>query len=209
MTEDRLYVYGVVEDVSLDLELDAVDGGTRVYTVDDRSLAAVVSEVDDVEPERTEENLRRHDDVLRSVMEYGDGVTVIPMQFGMVFEGERPLKNVLRHARPALTRALRETDGRVELGVKVLAGEGANGDRDGVREAVTAELDPLSVGATDGEAFSDRLVLNRSYLVEREDREAFDQAVGRIQDRYDDYAVHYSGPWAPYSFVDVEIGVRG
>jgi len=51
-------------------------------------------------------------------------------------------------------------------------------------------------------------VLNRSYLVEREDREAFDDAVARIRDAHEEVTVQYTGPWAPYNFVDIEIGVE-
>ncbi len=50
-------------------------------------------------------------------------------------------------------------------------------------------------------------MLNRSYLVDREDREAFDEAIARLEDE-DDLVVRYTGPFAPYSFVDVTIGAQ-
>jgi hypothetical protein len=208
MSGDKRYVYGVMESEPLDLEVDGVCGTTSVSTVEHRRHAAVVADVDTLDPERTEENVRAHDQVLREVMMHGEGRTVVPMQFGMVFENDRALKNVLRSGRRAFTKALREADGMIELGVKVVAGEDGAVDADAIREDVEAELDPLSVRVSDDDQFSDRLVLNRSYLVEREDREAFDDAVARIRDAHEDVTVQYTGPWAPYNFVDIEIGVE-
>ena len=208
MSGDKRYVYGVIEAEPLDLEVDGVCGTTSVSTVEHQKHAAVVSDVDTLDPERTDDNVRAHDEVLRAVMTHGEGRTVVPMQFGMVFENDRALKNVLRSGRRAFTKALREVDGMIELGVKVVADEDAIVDADEIREAVEAELEPLSVRVSEGDRFSDRLVLNRSYLVERSDREAFDDAVDRIRRANEGVTVQYTGPWAPYNFVDIEIGVE-
>lgn len=56
--------------------------------------------------------------------------------------------------------------------------------------------------------FSELLVVNRSFLVERDEREAFDQAVGDFQEEYEGLIVHYTGPWPPYNFVDIKIGAQ-
>lgn len=209
MSGDKRYVYGVIEAEPLDLDVDGVGGTTSVSTVEHRKHAAVVGDVDTLDPERSDENVQAHDEVLRTVMTHGEGRTVVPMQFGMVFENDRALKNVLRSGRRAFTKALREANGMVELGVKVVADEDEVVDADGIREAVETELGPLSVRVSEGDRFSDRLVLNRSYLVERSDREAFDEAVDRIRDAHEGVTVQYTGPWAPYNFVDIEIGVEG
>lgn len=209
MTGDRRYVYGVIEDESLDLDVDAVGDASTVTTVAHRKHAAVVSDIDTMEPEQSDENVKRHNEVLRAVMNHGDGRTVVPMRFGMVFKNDRALKNVLRNGRRAFTKALQETEGMVELGVKVVAPAEGSPDPEGIQETVDAELDPPSVEATEDERFSDRLLLNRSYLVERADRPAFDDAVDRVEDTHEDVTVQYTGPWPPYSFVDIEIGVEG
>ncbi|WP_276254239.1 GvpL/GvpF family gas vesicle protein [Halomontanus rarus] len=203
------YVYGVVKaDDDLEFETDAVAGADRVYTVSHRRLAAVVSDIEETEPEQTDEDAQRHDDVLREIMEYGDGRTVVPMRFGMVFENERALKNVLRGARPAFRRAMNDIEGTVELGLKLVREEDADVDGEAIEATVADELEPLSVESTESDLFSDRLVLNRSYLVERVDREAFDEAIARFEDEHDDLLVQYTGPFAPYSFVDVHIGAQ-
>ncbi|MCU4739927.1 GvpL/GvpF family gas vesicle protein [Halobacteria archaeon AArc-m2/3/4] len=203
------YVYGVIRaSDDLEFETDAVAGADRIYTVSHRRLAAVVSDIEETEPEQTDEDAQRHDDVLREIMEYGDGRTIVPMRFGMVFENERALKNVLRGARPAFRRTVNDIEGTVELGLKLVREEDADVDREAIEAAVADELEPLAVDSTESDLFSDRLVLNRSYLVESEDREAFDEAIARFEDVHDDLLVQYTGPFAPYSFVDVHIGAQ-
>ena len=207
MGDEKLYVYGVTDEPLEPFEADGVAGATDVYSIEHRSMVAIVSDVDTLEPEESEENVRAHDEVLQSVATGGEGRTVVPMQFGMVFEGKRPLKNVLRNSRVAFTSALRGVEGCVEVGLKVVAPEEESVDEEAIREAVGDELEPLAEGVDRGEKFSDRLVLNRSYLVAEDDREAFDAAVGELEERFDEVTFQYSGPWAPYSFVDIEIGV--
>lgn len=203
------YVYGVVRgDDAVAFETDAVDGADEVYPISHRRLAAIVSDVETTDPERTDENATRHDDVLREYMQYDGGRTVVPMQFGMVFESDRALKNVLRGGRPAFRRAMDDIDGAVELGLKVVRDADETVDRDAVRQAVADELAPIATDSVDNGLFSDRLVLNRSYLVDRDDREAFDEAVVRLEDAHDELTFRYTGPFAPFSFVDIQIGAQ-
>ncbi|SDJ62624.1 GvpL/GvpF family gas vesicle protein [Natronorubrum texcoconense] len=202
------YVYGVMNDDPVEFETDAVGGADRVYTVSHRRLNAVVSDIDTTSPEETDEDAQRHDDVLREIMERDGGRAIVPMQFGMAFESDRALKNVLRGARPAFRRALNDVEGRIELGVKIVREEDAEVDDDAVEEAVADKLESIAAQSVPNDLFSDRLVLNRSYLVEREDREAFDDAVAELEEQYDDLMFRYTGPFAPYSFVDVKIGAQ-
>lgn len=203
--DDSLYVYGVIENEDLDLEIKGVNGADRAYTVDYQSLSAVVSDIDTVEPDRSDENVKRHDEVLQTILEHDGGRTIVPMSFGMGFKNERTLKNLLRNARPVFTRTLREIDGMIELGLKVLTEADASVDAEEITADVEERLDPISVNVVENELFSDRLVINRSYLVERADREAFNEAVGAFEDAHDGLLVQYTGPWAPYNFVDIEI----
>lgn len=205
MTDDALYVYGVIENEDLDIGIDGVNGAERAYTVGYQSLSAVVSDIDTVEPERSDENVKRHDEVLQTILEYDGGRTIVPMSFGMGFKNERTLKNVLRNARPVFSRTLREIDGMVELGLKALTEEDADVDPEEIAAEADERFDRISVNVVENELFSDRLVINRSYLVERDDREAFNEAVGEFEDDHEELLVQYTGPWAPYNFVDIEI----
>lgn len=208
MAQSHLYAYGVVNDEGdLDLEVDGVGGANRAYLVSHGPLAAVVTDIDTMDPERSDENVRAHDEVLQAVLVEGER-TVVPMQFGMTFKHGRALKSVLRGGRRAFTKALREIEGTVEVGVKLVVEEDADVD-EAVGEGVLERLREVSIDDVDNGLFSDRLVFNRSFLVERENREAFDEAVGEIDEEYgDEFTVQYTGPWAPYSFVDIEIGAK-
>lgn len=201
----HLYAYGVIEAEDLELDIEGVEGESPVQTVTFRTLSAVVTPIDDVDVERTDENTRAHDEVLREVMMEGDGRTVVPMQFGMAFKSARTLKSVMRGGRRAFRKALMDVDGKVELGVKVV------GSEDGAltREDVAADISERLVAVSDQEAendlYSERLLFNRSYLLDRDSQEAFGEAVSELEDDYPDATVQYTGPWAPYNFVDVEI----
>ncbi|WP_227373852.1 GvpL/GvpF family gas vesicle protein [Haladaptatus halobius] len=207
MSSNR-YVYGVIEQNEFEFDADAVGDADRVYTVNYRTLSAVVSDIDTTDPERTDEDSKAHDEVLRRVLERDDVDAVVPMQFGMAFKDNRTLKTVLRGARRAFTKALREVDGHVELGVKLVANEDANLPREEIRDDVGGRLSEITAGETDDDLFSDRLVLNRSYLVAQDDREAFGEVVDDVREEYGDLTVQYTGPWAPYNFVDIEIGAQ-
>lgn len=203
----NLYAYGVIQQADLEIDVDGVGGADRVYTVDYRSLSAVVSDIDTTEPEQTDEAVTRHNEVLQTVLEHDGGRTVVPMGFGMAFKNARTLKSVVRGARQAFRKALNDTEGTVELGLKLVATDDTV-DATAVRDTVTEQLADLAVESTDDDLFSDRLVINRSYLVERDQRDAFDDAVDDIETTYEDLTVQYTGPWAPYNFVDIRISAE-
>ena len=207
---ENLYAYGVVEDTDFEIDVDGVAGATRAYTVSHGPLAAVVTDIDTMDPELSDENARAHDDVLQTVLLDAGGRTVVPMQFGSVFKNGRALKNVLRGGRRAFTKALREIDGYLEFGVKLVADEDATIDADAIEADAAERFGAASVSEATNDQFSDRLVMNRSYLVDRDERIAFDEAVDAVTDEYGDVlTVQYTGPWPPYNFVDIEIGAQG
>ncbi|MEF8772191.1 MAG: GvpL/GvpF family gas vesicle protein [Halodesulfurarchaeum sp.] len=205
----NVYAYGIIEQEDLELVVEAVAGASRVYTVDYKTLSAVVSPIDTKDPERTDKDVNRHNEVLRTVMEHGDGRTVVPMSFGMAFKNERTLKGVMRGARRAFRKALNDIEGTVELGVKLIASDSADLNGEAIRDDVGDRLGPHYVSETDNDLFSERLLLNKSYLVERDGRDAFDDAIDKIEAEYEDVlTVQYTGPWAPYNFVDIHIGAN-
>jgi hypothetical protein len=210
MSDDNsnLYVYGITEQTDIELNIDGVGGASTLQTVDYRSLTALTADIDTTDPERTDEAVAAHDDVLRTVIERDDIRTVVPMGFGMAFKNARTLKGVMRGARRALRKALNDVEGCVELGVKLVDPADGETDPDELRSRLENDLDPLSAGQTDDDLFSDRLVANRSYLVEQGKRDAFDDAVEAIESDYDSVLVKYTGPWAPYNFVDIRIGAE-
>lgn len=205
----NVYTYGVIDQEDIELQTEGVAGAEQIYTVDYRSLSAVVSDIDTTDPERADEDVEAHNGVLQEVLEYDGGRTVVPMSFGMAFKNTRTLKGVLRGARRVLRSTLNEIDDTVELGVKVIKSGDETVPREKIQTDVTDRLSELSINETENDLFSDRLIINRSYLVAREHRDEFDAAVDDIEMGYDDaLTVQYTGPWAPYNFVDIHIGAE-
>lgn len=206
---ENLYTYGIIEQEDVELAVEGVAGADRIYTVDYKNLSAVVSDIDTTDPERTDEDVEAHNTVLQHVLEYDGGRTVVPMSFGMAFKSGRTLKSVLRGARRALRSTLNDIEGTVELGVKILAPADDTGPQEDIQANVTDQLTELSINETENDLFTDRLIINKSYLVDRDQRDALDNAIDEIETEYDnELIIKYTGPWPPYNFVDIHIGTE-
>lgn len=115
------YVYGIVrttEDRDYGcIGLEHAGGPGRVFTVQVRACAAVVSEYGaqgQVLPLR--KNLDPHYRVIREVMKEA---TIIPMTFGHVAKNEDEVVRLLRRNREEIHLELDRLDGKVEMSLKV------------------------------------------------------------------------------------------
>jgi hypothetical protein len=182
----------------------------EVYTVPYRDVAAVVSDSPLKDYEMTEDNTRRHEAVLRQVMEEH---AVVPVEFGTVIKNEKILKRLLTKAYGHAKECLKLVDNMVELGVKaVLEEDIVFVDPKKRKEYISNILESLNTRAKQAvtaDLFSDRLLLNASFLVNREKIDAFSTEVTQLQEKYPMLKMLYSGPWAPYNFVYIKIGTRG
>jgi len=182
----------------------------EVYTVPYRDIAAVVSDSPMKDYELTEDNIRRHEAVLRRVMEEH---TVVPVEFGTTIKNERILRRLMTKAYNTARECLKLVDNMVELGVKAVLNEDiVFVDPEKRKECVSDILASLNTRAKQtvmGELFSDRLILNASFLVNKEDIDAFSERVVELQEKYPMLRLLNSGPWAPYNFVYIKIGAEG
>lgn len=205
----NLYTYGIIEQEQLELDVEGVAGAERIYTVDYKNFSAVVSDIDTTEPDRTDEDVEAHNSVLQHVLEHDGGRTVVPMSFGMAFKNDRTLKGVLRSARRALRSTFNDIEGTFELGVKILAPADDTIPQEDIQATVTDQLTELSINETENDLFTDRLIVNKSYLLDRDQRDNFDAAIDEIEAEYnDELNIKYTGPWPPYNFVDIHIGAE-
>jgi len=182
----------------------------EVYTIPYRDVAAVVTDSPIKDYELTEDNTRKHEAVLRKVMEEH---TVVPAEFGTAIKNERILRRLLRKAYDPTRECLKLVDNMVELGVKAVLNEDIvfvdHGKR---KEYISDILGLLNIRARQvvtGDLFSERLFLNASFLVNKEDMNAFSNDVTNLQEKYPMLKLLYSGPWAPYNFVYIKIGAEG
>jgi hypothetical protein len=146
--------------------------------------------------------------------------TVLPMRFGSRVADEDALRRVLAEGAADYVAALARVAGRVELGVRALARNGApepvpppasgrdyvlaklRGDRRAEGEAAALHT-PLAALAADARRQpprgSDEL-LRGAYLVERPAVARFRATVERLQSAHPEAAILCTGPWPPYSF---------
>jgi gas vesicle protein GvpL/GvpF len=117
-TEGGKYVYCIIRhDRPKDYGEIGIGGGSRVYTVMHRDLAAVVSDTPLVLYDPTRENVLAHEFVNETVMRE---FTVIPMSFGTVFRSENDVSELLRSTYQAFSDVLDKMRDKIEFGLKVL-----------------------------------------------------------------------------------------
>ncbi len=200
---ERKYVYCIIPFNGAQLSLGSIGiGGADVYTINHGSVAAVVSDSPAEEYALTEENISAHNEVISQVMK---NHPVVPMAFGMVFKNEKTLGAVMGRAREEIKKALKTVEGKVELGVKVILPKGAELDQN-VFASEIKQLQEIASQSKLGRRFSERLILNAFYLVPNDKVDAFSEAVEKLQEKFSQLKIQYSGPWPPYNFTTMKIG---
>jgi len=92
--------------------------GSKVYTVSEGKLAAVISDVEIKEYPISRENTLTHQKVIEEVMKKYD---VLPISFGTVAESKEDVKEkILRQKRKEILNALEKIKGKVELNLKAV-----------------------------------------------------------------------------------------
>ena len=93
---------------------------------------------------------------------------------------------------------------RIRLGEMVAEEVNAKREQDG--QQLLARLEPLAVRVDVGDPIHERMALNASFLVERAQIEAFDQAVDALgAEQSDRMRFKYTGPLPPHSFVELSV----
>jgi len=214
--EEGKYVYGIVPFVDGGISFGnvGIENNGNVYAINYKDVAAVVSDASVKDYILAEDYIRTHEDVVRTVLK---DYSVVPAAFGQVFKNQKILRAVMRNAYKKLRECLKLVDDRIELGVKVILPKRVaesldEQKKEGFRkngEEIFALLNRRAENSVKGRLFSDRLALNASFLVDKENIEEFSEEVGRLSEEYGDLKIKYSGPWPPYSFVTIRIGPKG
>jgi len=207
--EEGRYVYCIIpwegSHSRLSLGNIGIEGSGEVYAIPCGDIAAVVSNAPFKEYVLTEDNVHTHNQVITLVAEE---YSVVPMAFGMVFKNEGILKGVLEKTRGDMRKALKEVEGKVELGVKVILPKGAEFDEDAFASEIKA-LRELAVQCKLGKRFSKRLILNAFYLVAKEKVEVFIGAAKELEEKFKQLKIQCTGPWPPFNFVTIKVGRGG
>lgn len=82
--------------------------------------------------------------------------------------------------------------------------------RDQASESVASHLEPVVAEVKANQPRSEKQILALSLLIARDAQDAFDAAVARAAEAFDDnYTFEISGPWPPQSFVDIRLDASG
>jgi Gas vesicle synthesis protein GvpL/GvpF len=208
--------------------------GAPLEGVGEGRLLAVISRHAELPDIGAVDALWAHEHVVERLMAER---TVLPVRFASRLTGEAALRHELAIRQDDLLAALDGVRGRVELAVRAMsatgpprrearrpaiAAEGRHSGREYVRaklalrdraEAAGAALHvPLAALAVAGTRRPGRVpceVLRASYLVERPVVAEFRALAQQLQSEYRDMAVLCTGPWPPYSFVEVAVSSWG
>lgn len=178
----------------------------EVYTLDYRDLAPVVSDVTYRDYAVDEQEVEVHRKVIEHVMQEH---SVIPVAYGMAFKSKKLLQIAMSAGYQAMQKAEQVVDGKVELGIKVFLPKDQENMSSTTREEVSSDfLQCLKAASADFKnlkLFSDRLVMNNAFLVDKNSIDNFSDQVGLLKEKYNSLMVQYSGPWPAYNFVDIHI----
>jgi hypothetical protein len=200
------YVYCIIKCPEEPISFGTIgfDGG-EVYTIAYRNFAPVVSDAPVKEYAANEEEVEVHKTIVSEVMKEH---SVLPVAYGMVFKNKKLLSVAMNAGNKAMKKALQAVDNKVELGVKVILPKDItswNGSISQCKNDFKETLNEIASDFKDLKLFSDRLLLNSAFLVEKDSMDHFSDAVGQLVAQYGDLRTQYSGPWPPYNFVDIHI----
>ena len=66
-----------------------------------------------------------------------------------------------------------------------------------------------AVSAKANDPSSEKMLLNASFLIDRDQEESFDQKVNEAHEKWKDKVeFNYSGPWPAYNFVNIRLKVE-
>lgn len=206
--EERKYVYCIIANTEKPASFGnkGIGNFSEVYTIPYKGISAVVSDTPLTDYQSTEENIKAHNEVATLVMKEH---TVIPMAFGMAFKDKEVLLSVLEKSYDAIKKSLALLDNKVELGIKIVLGkelmELLGEKKIQFASYIFESLKKKAVESVNAKLFSERLLLNASFLVEKNKIKEFSKEVDEVEKMLAP-KIQYTGPWPPYNFAKINIG---
>ena len=227
----KLYVYCLAEGVEVIAETIQGVSGAPVRLVKVEDFGVLVSNLENETVSVNRENVLAHAAVVRSVL---DQTTPLPFRFGTLVTEEQ-LSSYTTSRKTALEERLAHVRDCVEMSVKIIwtvaedqaeqpvAEQGTGtaflaekrreilGDERRAAEAkeIASWLHQSVSGLTRDEQVSLRpneaLMLAASHLVERASITQYQEQLAEAREKRPELHFLMSGPWPPYSFVNIEL----
>ena len=195
-----IYLYGIINKKDSKLKINGLKNNP-INKINFKDITALTSSYPILNPALNDEEAVEHANILREIAKKA---TVVPTSFGTVFENNEILETVLSSSYLAIKQTLALIEGKIELGVKVIKNQ-LGEVPDGAALEILESLNKLSVKSAKGSNFSDRLLLNHSFLVEKNKFSKFSNEIAKLEEKHKDLKFVYTGPWPPYSFVNIKI----
>lgn len=195
-----IYVYGLI-----DKDINRGIKGLKNKTIEKvkfKDIWVLTSPYPNLHPMVKEDEVMYHANILKKIAKR---TAVIPMSFGTVFKNQEILEAVLEKSYYVIKDTLEGIRGKIELGVKVLKNPDSDDTYDKLASEILESLNKLSVKSVQGDRFSERLLLNHSFLVEKSRFSEFSEKIGELEMNNKDLKFVYTGPWPPYSFINIKI----
>jgi hypothetical protein len=202
---DGLYVYCIIRSNGEKNSFGNIGfGGNEVYTIDYKDFSPVISNAPIKKYEVNEDEVELHKNIVQLIM---NEHSVIPVAYGMVFKNRKLITIAMSAGYKAIKKAMESIDNKIELGIKVIMPKdaGLNGKKEECRSEYLERLKKLAHDSKELKLFSERLVLNVSFLVAKDKINEFSGEVENLSNKYDYLKTQYSGPWPPYNFVDIHV----
>ncbi|MFH1239904.1 MAG: GvpL/GvpF family gas vesicle protein [Candidatus Diapherotrites archaeon] len=209
------YVYCVIssKDTPEEFNIKGMDGNP-IYPLKYKLLTAIASKAVMKEYKPTDENVEIHKNVELEVMKH---CSVLPVAYGMVFKSRGIVLGTVKKVYPLLWRSLKKVENKVELGIKVIVPKEKKElekllnkkSLDEFRKECETEfienLSEIAVSTKKDRLFSDKLVCNQSFLVEKDKVDTFTEKVGELRNKHKSLKIQYTGPWPAHNFVNIRI----
>lgn len=205
--ENSKYVYCIIKSQEETISFGNIGfQGHEVYTLDCIDFCPVVSD----EPFKkyeidNEEEINIHQNVVKEVMK---DYSIIPVAYGMGFKNKKLIQVSMRAGKKAIKKSFTLVDNKVELGIKIFLPKNTeidNEKREHCKTESAENFEKITSQSKSLNLFSPRLLMNTTYLVDKEKIQIFSDEVEKLKLKYSDYKFQYSGPWPPYNFVDIHI----
>ena len=184
--------------------------------------------------DRLKADLLKYQQVNSWLLEQTRRSGILPLRFGLTARDRQEAERVLERVYIQLRTYLDRLKGKVELVVQaswdlqnILPGiardhpellsadpvqtgkmlfEAAEVKRKKFVEALHDKLSPFATDFSEGPRKAEEMILNRSYLVAREEEPLFDEAMNSLGNQYEGMlSFRYIGPLPAYSFVNIEL----
>lgn len=184
--------------------------------------------------ERLKADLLKYQQVNSFLLEQTRRSRMLPLRFGLTARDRQEVEGVLERVYIQLRTYLDRLKGKVELVVQAswnlpkilqemardhpellsadpvqtgkMLFEAAEVRRKKWVEALHDKLSPLAMDFSEGPRKAEEIILNRSYLVAREQEPLFDEAMNFLGNQYEGIlSFRYIGPLPAYSFVNIEL----